>query len=146
MASRSKRPFGGALGGTFGTLLQTTLSQVEHLKDSATRAAKGQREQLATQLIERKRTAKLAALGARVMMLREAEDLAAADPDIAAIMDEIAELDETLAARREPTAKTTPPVAEDKRNPRVWRPVMPDDEEDAKDLQSYMVDGDVPEK
>ncbi|HET6612760.1 MAG TPA: hypothetical protein VFG83_12260 [Kofleriaceae bacterium] len=136
-------------GGTFGTLLYTTLSQVENLKESATRAARGQRDQLAIQLLERKRNARLAALGARVLMHPEARNLAERDPEIAAILDDIDDLDDRLgkapaAASAAPATSAHPEAAKKKTG--VWRPVVPASDDDDDDLERYMVDGDVADK
>jgi hypothetical protein len=84
--------------GTLGTLLRTTLHQVGVVKDAVLEQAQSQRRVIDGALLERRRRDALAALGEAVYQRAVAGELAGLedDRDLAAHLDEIAELDRRI--------------------------------------------------
>jgi len=148
------------LRGTLGTLLRSTLQQVGMVKDGVLRQAAEQRVWIDGALLQRKHREALAALGSLVYErilggeLGELEEI----PEIARVVRRIEELEvrlEQASERARATAARAQRVASDfaaragfptggrmtRRGPgelgdddagemRVWRPVLPDDDED----------------
>jgi hypothetical protein len=95
---RDRRSRGAAtlnVQGTLGTLLRTTLHQMGMVKDAVERQARSSLSQLDAVMLQRRQRDVLARLGELVWELARSGELAelAGHADIAAIFDELAELD-----------------------------------------------------
>lgn len=147
---RGRRPRGGVpvdIQGTLGTLLRSTLHQVGVVKEAVERQARSSLGQLDSVMLERRRRDALARLGEAVWNLARDGQLGAlaGHPDVAGALGEIAELEEHMEAEGAPVAGVVssadwrPPghdggAAGGRRRGepmRVWRPVVPADEDEA---------------
>lgn len=133
--------------GTLGTLLRTTLHQVGVVKDAVLEQAQSQRRVIDGALLERRRREALAGLGEAVYQRAMAGALADLedDRDIAAHLDEVAELDRRIdeAGERGGAGEAVSSAqwaagpgrqrfhrADPEREVRVWRPSLDDLEGD----------------
>lgn len=145
---RGRRPRGGVpvdIQGTLGTLLRTTLHQVGVVKEAVERQARSSLGQLDSVMMERRRRDALARLGEAVWnMARDGElGALAGHPEVAGPLGELAELEEhtdqagapaagvVSSADWRPPAPAAGPAGGRRGEPmRVWRPVVPGDEDE----------------
>jgi len=147
---------GPDLKGTLGTLLRTTLGHAGSLRSALEREAGTAKDWVDGALLLRRQKEELAELGRKIfdrIQQGECEDLVQI-PDIAATIDSLVSLSETISARQAVPAPKAP-------SPPAWRSeeeparggdsasettFVDDPLEDDEDLEDYMHENDVPKR